>query len=152
MERVFHPLLRLLIMKMTTVLAAVTMALGGIVTQGCAESAREAASARAEIGELDGHSYRVVAADERGGAPSRIELAFVRGTFEASDTLGDGYVPTRYTTHVTDDALEFDVESRSPSAVRRFTGRVAGKHVEGTIVFAPHGSAPRHYVFSGDAT
>src|SRR3954470_12038875 len=116
MERVFHRLLRLLIMKMTTVLAAAVVVLGAIVTQGCAVSAREANAVSGETRELDGRSYRVILADERGGAPSSLDLAFAHGTFEASDTKDDGYVPVRYATHATDAAVEFDLESRSPSA------------------------------------
>ena len=132
------------------------MMVTAIVTQGCAETGAHAVNAAsapyAVIGDLDGHSYRVSLADERGGAPARVDLAFTRGTFEASDTKDDGFVPTRYSTRIVDDALEFDVESRSPSAVRRFKGRVAGTHVEGTVVLVPQGSAPRRYAFTGDAT
>ncbi len=120
-----------------------------MAAQGCSNGlAVPTRAALEEQGALDGRAYHVALVSERGGPPATIDLTFVRGTLVASDARDDGFVPAPYKT----TGAEFSAEARSPSAVRRFRGRVANGHVVGTMMLVPHGGAPAVYAFTGDAS
>ena len=118
---------------------------------GCAEVGGAAATpAQAPAaGALDGRLFRVALVAERGGAAETVELSFDHGALDASDMRDQGFLKTVYTVRGERSGIVFEGEARSPSAVRRFRGRVEGDRVSGTMMVVPDGAMPVRYTFAG---
>jgi hypothetical protein len=97
---------------------------------------------------LDGQRYKVLlsAGDQR--LPD--ELTFDHGAFDSSACRGFGFGPAAYTCKDDGSAVEFQVDARSKDAVNHWRGRIAGRHVTGTVTEERNGAVAGTYTFEGD--
>jgi hypothetical protein len=129
----------------TVLLMAVALA----ATAGCAAMPSNVGARARAAGKLDGRTFHVSLVSDLGGAPGAIDLVFDSGRFDVKDDADPGHAAAPYFEHAGDDGVDFRAETRSPSGIRRFRGRVAGSLIDGTLLLAPDGGRPLFYSFHG---
>jgi hypothetical protein len=97
---------------------------------------------------LDGQRYKIVLAAGDQKMPD--EITFDRGSFDSSACRGFGFGPAAYTSRDDGGAIAFQVDARSKDTVNHWRGRIAGRHVTGTVTQERNGAVAASYTFEGD--
>lgn len=100
-------------------------------------------------GSLDGKTFQIQVT-EPGKPPQPDELIFAAGKLDSTECRKYGFAPAAYTVKKEGNAMSFTSEAKSEKeGTNRWTGKVEGDRVSGTLEWTKPGQATIKYTYAG---